>query len=226
VFRGTGPRRHGCRLRWLCRLLAGLPNLTTLDVGDNYLAGNLGVILDSVPRPLERLRLACCDFTDADVDSLVSSRHATSLRELDTENCTSGLHGNAEVMSRRLLRELSRCLCLRSLQFANNSLTDANELCAAFASNCWPTLESLDVCLNPMSATEVARLVEVGLASCRRICRLCLPVELVDGQNTAALAAVSRSVAESGRHDVVIKADDQYIVILANNAELEIPFFH
>jgi len=228
VFHGVRPRGHARRLRWLIRLLTSLPNLSALDLGDNYLADNLGVILDAVQRPLERLRLACCDFTDADIDSLVSSRHMTSLRELDTESCTSGLHGDAEVMSRRLLREFHRCSVLRSLHFANNSLTDANELCEAFSSRSWPTLESLDISLNPLSVAEVTRLLRVALASCRSLQRLCLPMELVSGQHSAAVTAVCKSVAESGRQDLIVKAvpDDRTIVVFdTSNSELEIPFF-
>jgi len=225
LFHSARPRGHGCRLRWLVRLLNGLPNLAALDLGDNYLAGNLGVILDAVQRPLERLRLACCDFTDADVDSLVSSRHVMSLRELDTESCTSGLHGDAETMSRRLLRELRQCSSLRSLQFANNSLTDANELCAAFSSSCWPMLESLDISLNPVSAIEVTRLVGVALAHCRCIRQLCLPMEVVAGQQPRAVTTVSEAVTESGRRDLIVKAVDQSIIVFASNTELEIPFF-
>lgn len=229
VFHGVRPRGHARRLRWLVRLLSSLPNLTALDLGDNYLADNLGVILDSIHRPLDRLRLACCDFTDADIDSLVSSCHLATVRELDTESCTSGLHGDAGVMSRRLLRELHRCMAqLHSFHFANNSLTDANELCDAFSSDAWPLLRSLDVSLNPISVPEVTRLVGVALASCRTIQRLCLPMELVNGQHTDAVSEVSRAVAESGRRDLVVKAvpDDQTIVVYDSaNSELHIPFF-
>lgn len=228
VFHGVRPRGHGRRLRWLVRLLTSLPNLAALDLGDNYLADNLGVILDAVQRPLERLRLACCDFTDADIDSLVTSRHMTSLRELDTESCTSGLHGNPEPMSRRLLREFHRCSALHSLHFSNNSLTDANELCAAFSSQCWPMLESLDISLNPISAAEVNRLVGVALASCCGIQRLCLPMELANGQHSGTITGVCRAVAESGRSDLIVKAvpDDQTIVVFNHSTTaLEIPFF-
>ena len=225
VFRGVRPRGHVRRLRWLIRLLTSLPNLAALDLGDNYLAENLGVILDAVQQPLEKLRLACCDFTDADIDSLVSSRHMTSLHELDTESCTSGLHGDAEVMSRRLLREFHRCSALRALHFANNSLTDANELFAAFSAGSWPLLESIDLSLNPVPAAEVTRLVSVALASCRNMRRLYLPME---GQQSVAVAAVSQAVAESGRRDLNVKTvpDDQTIVVFdASSNELQIPFF-
>jgi len=131
-------------------------------------------------------------------------------------------------MSRRLLREFHRCSSLRSLHFSHNSLTDANELCAALSSSCWPVLESLDITLNPVPATEVIRLIGVSLASCRHIRRLCLPMELVDGQQPDPVAAVCHAVAESGRHDLVVKAipDDQIVVISdPSNTEWEIPFF-
>jgi len=228
VFHGVRPRGHGRRLRWLMRLLSSLPNLAALDLGDNYLADNLGVILDAVCQPLERLRLACCDFTDADIDSLVSSSHMASLRELDTESCTSGLHGDPEVMSRRLLGECHQCLALRSLHFANNSLTDADELIAAFSSSCWPMLESLDVSLNPLSDTEVARLVGAALASCRNLRRLCLPMALVNGEHSGTVTALCQTVTDAGRNDLIVKAvpDDQTIVIFdATSSELDIPFF-
>jgi len=228
VFHGVRPRGHARRLRWLVRLLTGLPNLSALDLGDNYLAENLGAILDAVQRPLERLRLACCDFTNADVDSLVASRHMASMEELDVESCTSGLHGDAEVMSRRLLGELHQCSALRSLYFANNSLTDANELCTAFSAHCWPMLESLDVSLNPISSAEVTKLVRAVLASCRHIQRLCLPMESASRRVAASVAAISQAVSESGCHDLVVKAvhaDHTIVVFDASNNELEIPFF-
>jgi len=225
VFHNVRPRGHGRRLRWLIRLLASLPNLIALDLGDNYLADNLGVILNTVGRPLERLRLACCDFTDTDIDSLASSRHMSSLRELDTENCTSGLHGDPQTMSRRLLRELRQCSALRSLNFTNNSLTDACELFAVLTSSSWPMLESLDVSLNPMAFTEVTQLVSAALVNCVHVSRLCLPVESADSSHITAL---TDAVADAGRHDLVVKAlpDNQTVAIFdPSNTELETAFF-
>jgi len=224
VFQGIRPRGHGRRLRWLIRLLGGLPNLAALDLGDNYLADNLGCILAAARRPLERLRLACCDFTDSDVDSLVSSCHMASLRELDTESCTSGLHGDAETMSRRLLRGFRSCASLRSFHFTNNSLSDAAELCAALESHCWPLLECLDVSVNPIPASEVTRLVSAALGSCRHARRLCLPMLAVGG----GVGAVVEAVAEAQRPDLSVKnfPGDQTIVVFdAANTALEIPFF-
>ena len=86
-------------------------------------------------------------------------------------------------------------------------------------------LESLDISLNPVSATEVTRLVGVALAHCQYIRQLCLPMEVVASQQSRTVTAVSEAIAESGRRDLIVKAVDQSIVVFSSNAELEIPFF-
>lgn len=221
VFHGVRPRGHRRRLRWLLRLLASLPNLVALDLGDNYLANNLGVILAAVRRPLEQLRLACCDFTDADIDSLSSSPHMASLWELDAESCTSGLHGSAAAMSRRLLRSFHQCSSLRALSFTNNSLTDVTELCSAISSRCWPFLESLDVSHNPLSDEEVARLVATALINCRHVREISLPIVVGDGQDYAAYVSVMQAIAQSGRRNLGFRIfpRDRIVVCDSNRQE-------
>lgn len=222
---GARPRGHGRRLRWLIRLLSSIPNLVTLDLGDNYLADNLGVILDTVRQPLERLRLASCDFTDADINSLVSSRHMATLQVLNMKNCMSGLHGDAQTMSRRLVRSLHRCSALRSLDFVDNSLTDANELCMAFSSRCWPKLESLDISGNPVSDAEVTRLVVSALASCCRVRRLRLPIASIDGPGYGAFVKVMDAIAEAGhRLNVRVQPHSQEIVVFDANKREDLFF--
>jgi len=222
---GARPRGHGRRLRWLIRLLSSFPNLVTLDLGDNYLANNLGVILDTVRQPLERLRLASCDFTDADINSLVSSRHMASLQVLNMKNCMSGLHGDAQTMSRRLVRSLHRCSALRSLDFVDNSLTDANELCTAFSTRCWPKLESLDISGNPVSDAEVTRLVVSALASCCRVRRLRLPIASIDGPGYGAFVKVMDAIAEAGhRLNVRVQPHSQEIVVFDANKREDLFF--
>ncbi|KAL5013654.1 hypothetical protein ScPMuIL_007924 [Solemya velum] len=79
---GITRRRTSVRLQMI-NTLACFSSLVRLDIGFNYLLGCLGELLDALVCPLEYLSVCGCDLNEKDLENLVQSKHAQSLRELN-----------------------------------------------------------------------------------------------------------------------------------------------
>ena len=74
----------------LSEILQELPCLVSLDLSGNYVGSSLGLVLNSVRKPLNCLRLAKCRIGNAGIETIARSKHASQLMELDiSRNCLS-----------------------------------------------------------------------------------------------------------------------------------------
>lgn len=77
-------------LRSLSEILQELPCLVSLDLSGNYVGSTIGLVLSSVRKPLNCLRLAKCRIGNAGINAIARSKHASQLTELDVScNCLS-----------------------------------------------------------------------------------------------------------------------------------------
>ena len=77
-------------LRSLAEILQELPCLASLDLSGNYVGKSIGLVLNSVRKPLTCLRLAKCRIGNAGIETIARSKHASNLTELDvSRNCLS-----------------------------------------------------------------------------------------------------------------------------------------
>ena len=77
-------------LRSLSEILQELPYLVSLDLSGNYVGSSIGLVLNSIRKPLNCLRLAKCRIGNAGIETIARSKHASQLMELDvSRNCLS-----------------------------------------------------------------------------------------------------------------------------------------
>lgn len=77
-------------LRSLSEILQELPSLVSLDLSGNYVGNSIGLVLNSVRKPLNCLRLAKCRIGNAGIETIARSKHASQLTELNvSRNCLS-----------------------------------------------------------------------------------------------------------------------------------------
>ena len=77
-------------LRSLSEILQELPCLVSLDLSGNYVGSSIGLVLNSVRKPLKCLRLAKCRMGNAGIETIARSKHVSHLTELDvSRNCLS-----------------------------------------------------------------------------------------------------------------------------------------
>ncbi|NXD46222.1 LRC14 protein, partial [Copsychus sechellarum] len=136
-------------IRCVARQLGMLPSLRELNLGCNWLSGNLRQILCELQAPLESLELRSCSLLPTDLTFLSQSFHPAALKKLDLsghimsqglleplrllleETSASLLHLNltscymADSHLAVLLPTLLRCSRLRFLGLHGNSLSTA-----------------------------------------------------------------------------------------------------
>ena len=77
-------------LRNLSEILQELPCLVSLDLSGNYVGSTIGLVLNSVRKPMNCLRLAKCRIGNAGIEAIARSKHVSQLTELDVScNCLS-----------------------------------------------------------------------------------------------------------------------------------------
>ena len=77
-------------LRSLSEILQELPCLVSLDLSGNYVGSTIGLVLNSVRKPMNCLRLAKCRIGNAGIEAIARSKHVSQLTELDVScNCLS-----------------------------------------------------------------------------------------------------------------------------------------
>nr|XP_021408226.2 leucine-rich repeat-containing protein 14 [Lonchura striata domestica] len=222
-FQRRGSKRHkesAVGIRCLAGQLGMLPGLRELNLGSSRLSGNLRQILGELRAPLESLELAFCSLLPADLAFLSRSRHAPALKRLDLsghdfsralleplrllleETSASLLHLEltecrlADAQLAALLPALRRCRRLRFLGLHGNALSTA-----ALRELLLRTLELPDLRLvvYPFPADCYKPEAPRRVPGSRRVYE-----EPMDGHRLAAAAAeISRTLADSGRADLV-----------------------
>lgn len=193
-------RQSHRRLRWLIRLLRGLPNLLSLDLGGNYLHGQLSAVLQAVQRPLQRLSLAGHEFSAEDIDALSTWSHAAVLREIDIRQCV--LFNREEAAAATHMRTCSlvialrRYVALQRLSLAGSDLCSVSDLCSAIDASCWPALMSFDLSNSRLLEADVEQLADVALRRCVRLGQLCIPA------GDLSLETMRNIIDRSGRKDL------------------------
>lgn len=208
-------RKSQRRLRWLVRLLHGLPNLSSLDLGGNYLWGQLSAILEAVQHPLDRLSLAGHEFSAQDIDAMATWTHAGSLRELDVGHCILYYPASASDQGHftcPLVLALRRYVALQRLNFANSDLYDLFDLCAVISDGCWPALRSFDVTDNALWQADIERLTTVALTLCTRLGQLCIPSAGLSAQT------VNNFVEASGRKCMSVTSPTSGSFVIADGS--------
>lgn len=160
-------RRRTSARRQVTSLLSCYPHLIRLDLSQNSFAGCLSELLDALQNPLEFLSLRECDLSDCDIEYLVQSRHARSLKELNVAKiCGLFPEDSFAVSTGALMKCIPKLNNLHVLSLSQNQITDSklDQLTATLPAS-MPKLQKLYMADNIVSAEPVLRFIKV----CTRI---------------------------------------------------------
>ncbi|KAL4217710.1 negative regulation of toll-like receptor signaling pathway [Mactra antiquata] len=145
----------------LCDLLSSFNHLQRLDISRIYLYGCLGEILDALRKPLVYLGVRFCDLKKDDIDSLVSSKHSSSLRELNLSGICKWELFNDKDLPINLLKALQHFPNISVLDISDNNFLDSDteELCEIL-SHKLPRLRGLDISENLLKWENLLKLVK------------------------------------------------------------------
>ena len=166
---GRTRRRTAARTQ-ITDLLSALPHLRRLDLSQNSFSGCLAELLDSCQRPLDFLALNDSDLANCDMDALVSSQHAASLRELNLSRVCGLFPDDAfAVKTSKLIETLRHFPQLTVLWICQNQILESHvESLGKVLQKDLLRLRALHLTDNPLTPEAAFRLVR----ACIRVASL------------------------------------------------------
>ncbi|ELU08994.1 hypothetical protein CAPTEDRAFT_228081 [Capitella teleta] len=161
---GRTRRRTSVR-RLFTQTLSSFSHLVRLDLSQNCFAGCLPEILDALFLPLEYLCLRECDLLDSDMQYLSTSRHASSIKQLNVSKiCGLFPEDSFAVETGILVRCLQKFTAIQVLHMQQNQITDPKiiQVCSAIRSH-WPELKALNISDNIFSSESALHIVEASV---------------------------------------------------------------